>query len=182
MIIISLLTNKVELYRLIRTTYWTRKSTDTRPDEDLFLDYKETVAKSYENKAVTIEEDFKTSSETNKKEQFEIHNENLHSNEKSKLKRAYYLFLDLFCGFVSDLDRSIETQRANETKRRFESFYSLNQTKFEFCILNINLVLILSFAIVLFVFFSIPPQYHIFKHINLNHTLTFNNHTINLKS
>ncbi len=35
MILVSLATNQLESYRLIRTTFWTRKNESTRPDEFL---------------------------------------------------------------------------------------------------------------------------------------------------
>ena len=89
-------------------------------------------------------------------------------------------FIKLFMTFICGIDQGktmpektqgeLLKQKRDETKRRIENFYSLNQTKSQTFILNINLVIIILTAIGLYVFFSIPPQYHIFKHINLNNT------------
>ena len=84
--------------------------------------------------------------------------------------------LNILCGierFENQLTQEAALQKQNEieSQRRIENFYSLNQTKFEKYILNLNLLFILSIAIGLYVFFSIPPELHIFKNINLNTTI-----------
>jgi len=95
------------------------------------------------------------------------------------VKRLQSFFSNLFCGFDWNASNENHTQKKNEIKRRIESFHSLKQTKFELITLNCNLILILIISISLFIFFSIPPQLHIFKHIHLNHTLVIHNLTIN---
>ena len=89
-------------------------------------------------------------------------------------------FSNLFCGFDWNskqigIENEVRIQNQNEIKRRIEGFHSLKQTNFELFTLNFNLIIILFISISLFIFFSIPPQLHIFKHIHLNNTLsTFN--------
>ena len=102
--------------------------------------------------------------------------------KKSKCKSVSNTLVSLLCGYEleieGDMDRMAaesSLQQKDEAKRRFESFRSLNQTRWEKCILNFNLVLILCISIGLYVFFSIPPQQHIFKYIQLNSTsMSFN--------
>ena len=102
--------------------------------------------------------------------------EALKSNEhmiESRSKKVFESFLSLFCGFENSTDQKeqIDKQNEDESKRRAETFFSLNQTKFERYVLNINLIIILSVAVGLFVFFSVPPEHHIFRHIHLNRTV-----------
>ena len=97
----------------------------------------------------------------------------------SKRKRALKSLVSILCGFENFDDSeskeiAIQKQNQIESKRRVDNFYSLNQSKFERDILIINLVFILCIAIGLYFFFSIPPQYHIFKHINLKQFNTTN--------
>lgn len=88
-----------------------------------------------------------------------------------KENKILKLILSLFCGFEYS-QQKISTQQSDESKRRIESFNSINQTKTERYILNFNLLIITMVAISLFIFFSIPPEYHIFKNLNLNLTKT----------
>jgi hypothetical protein len=92
-------------------------------------------------------------------------------------EKAYRMALSLFCGYEHHENEEhavnqMEMQKNHESRRRIENFYSLNQTKSERLILNVNLIIILSIAIGLFIFFSIPPQLHIFKNIKVNNTYT----------
>lgn len=87
-------------------------------------------------------------------------------------------FIRFVCGFEEHdkqgnktKSKKFQIQKHSEAKRRIENFYSLNQSKKSKIVLNINLVLIFLIAIGLYIFFSIPPQYHIFKHLKANSTL-----------
>ncbi len=90
----------------------------------------------------------------------------------SRLRKVYLSLMGVFCGYQdSGTELDVSKQHQIECQRRVENFQSLNQTKFEKCILTVNLVIILIVAVVLYVFFSIPPEYHIFSHIKLNQTI-----------
>ena len=69
------------------------------------------------------------------------------------------LLLSLICGIEKLDDRkkqlSFQTQRKLEQQRKLDSINSLNQTRREKWILNFNLILILTIASLLFIFFSI---------------------------
>ena len=69
------------------------------------------------------------------------------------------LLLSLVCGIEKLDDRkkqlSFQTQRKLEQQRKLDSINSLNQTRREKWILNLNLILILTIASLLFIFFSI---------------------------
>lgn len=150
---ISLCTEKTESYRLIRTTYWTRKLTGSRPDED--------GDDSEAEKGVEIE----------LKDKKEITDAKTDKEEVDTSRRAKFwkLFLSLICGIESNKQVE-ELDKAAERKRRQENVYSLSQTRFERIILNTNLAIILSVASVLFVIFSLPPESLLFKNVNLNMT------------
>ncbi len=94
------------------------------------------------------------------------------SESQSRLDKICKTFIGVFCGF-EEASTQLDAKKQNEIEcqRRVENFQSLNQTKFEKWILNVNLVIILAVAVALYVFFSIPPEYHIFSHIKLNQTL-----------
>ena len=196
MIIVSLTTKRLESFRLIRTTFWTRKDESSRPDESDYLEksskkkstwyqsilnlfkvwkQKKGSANTFDNQANTIDEQSRCSAII---KQFQMEPETIQSATVQKEFNFKNFLLNLFCGFDCDaVDRTHElsVQNKNETKRRIESFHSLKQTKFEKIALNFNLVLILITSVSLFIFFSIPPQLHIFKHIHLNHTLNIHN-------
>ena len=89
----------------------------------------------------------------------------------SRFQKIYRSFRNIFCGFEdSNTLMDDDKQKEIESQRRIESFQSLNQSKFERYILNTNLVVILVVAVALYVFFSIPPEFHIFSHVKLNRT------------
>ena len=99
------------------------------------------------------------------------------SDKRSKFELAIHTMVSLFCGYELQTEENserlaamCELQQKNEAQRRLESFQSLNQTKREKRILNTNLVIILCTSIALYIFFSIPPEYHIFRHLNLNNS------------
>ena len=151
-------------YKLIRTTYWTRKISDKRPDET--DDYRILDRSDEQNSQTILNE-------------VDLKNLNNSNNENTEKRRTRYLntILSLVCGFEELLDdndeKKLEYQKQSETKRRVENFYSLNQTKSSKIILNINLIIILSIAIGLYIFFSIPPELHIFKDLNLNQNFNY---------
>lgn len=102
-------------------------------------------------------------------------------SDRSSCKIATETLVSLVCGYEPETEGNIDQiaaksdlQQRDEAKRRFESFRSLNQTRREKFILNFNLVLILLISIGLYVFFSVPPQLHIFKNLNLDLNLKFN--------
>jgi hypothetical protein len=97
--------------------------------------------------------------------------------ETHKSSRFRVAFLSLVCGIEDDHKQTGSSQDEQrilknnlEFQQRMANFTSLKQTKFEKSILNVNLVFILALAVGLFVFFSIPPELHIFKNVNLNLT------------
>ena len=183
MIVVSLITNNLEYFRTIRTTFWTRKLTDKRPDEQDFNEIKETPFMKGVDNIVTIENELEningvnsitisnsnTSVKIKDKFEMQIENESNRKEKKSKRRKIADLLLNIFCGIESK--KVDETQqKIEESKRRLESINSLNQTKFEKYILNVNLVFIILLYIFLMTFFSIPPQKLIFKHVNFNLT------------
>ena len=142
---------------------------DKRPDE--LDDYRVRISDEQSEFAMSSDEEFgkaerrpKTDKSTDEEVQI--------ASGKTKILEV---ITSVFCGFESIGDESddkdeksradMERQRQSESRRRIESFYSLNQTYAERLILNINLIFILAIAIGLFVFFSIPPEFHILSHL-----------------
>jgi hypothetical protein len=94
--------------------------------------------------------------------------------EANVWKRIRVKLLSLICGVESEELLSVEhveLQRQAELERKLQNFRSLTQKTWEKVVLNANLLLILSIAIGLFIFFSIPPQLHIFKNVTYNETI-----------
>lgn len=156
------LVRKKILFKLIRTTYWTRMISDKRPDET--DDYRILNQSMDQNSEVILNEIELRSSK-------EIDVEHRSKNE------CISGLMNFVCGFdelSQQADRpstqKLQVQKQSEAKRRIENFYSLNQSKKSKLILNVNLILIILIAIGLYIFFSIPPQYHIFKNLNKNST------------
>lgn len=88
-----------------------------------------------------------------------------------KLKKAFMFLVNVFCGFSNNEDQAdLKHQNIVESNRRKETFWSLGQTRFERLVLNVNLFFILAIAVLFYVFFSIPPEHHVFKHVHLNRT------------
>jgi hypothetical protein len=83
----------------------------------------------------------------------------------SRRRRILATLMNFVCGIESDElnELSLEAQSKLESLRRVENFYSLHQTKAERYILNVNLVIIILIAVGLYLFFSIPPELHIFS-------------------
>ena len=88
----------------------------------------------------------------------------------SRKKRACGMLLKFGCGMEPNelSEVTAEVQAQAESQRRIENFYSLNQGKLEKYILNVNLVIIICISTGMYLFFSIPPELHIFSDINLN--------------
>ena len=97
MIIISLLTAEIENYRLIRTTYWTKKIKDKRPDESNDLNME---LNSYDNKATTIEDE-----EVSNINKFQMQIETTTSNNFETKKIKDFL-MNFCCGFENSLDKA----------------------------------------------------------------------------
>jgi hypothetical protein len=96
------------------------------------------------------------------------------NNNKNSLKnRLYDVFLNFVCGIEPDElnELSVEAQQHIESVRRVENFYSMHQTKAEKLILNLNLIMIVLISLGLYIFFSIPPEYHIFSDLVKPNTL-----------
>lgn len=98
-----------------------------------------------------------------------------------KMQRFFDGFVNILCGiersFGNDDTMNVkhELQKYNESKRRVENFYSLNQTKFQKNILNFNLAIIVIISVSLYVFFSIPPETYLFNNVHLfNSSALFN--------
>ena len=151
--------------KLIRTTFWTRKLPDKRADES--DDYTQTEKNQFSPADTELED---MNSKVN------IIDSKLDDLDTSRKSKIWNILLDVVCGFerlenkINDTAR-LAKQQAIETQRKIDSFYSLNQTKFEKIILGINLAIILTIAVGLYIFFSIPPQYHMFKDIYGNQTI-----------
>lgn len=161
-IVISLTTKKIEDFRLIRTTYSTRKDNSNRPDET----ESETLKDISDNSDLKLIKSPKNQLKIELQPELQVKFVNI-----SRSKKIYRSFISIFCGYdVKQSEDNIQLQNSKEKQRRIESFESLNQTKFERFILNINLCIILTVAVALYVFFSIPPEWHIFSHIKLNRT------------
>ena len=92
----------------------------------------------------------------------------------SNKKSIFDSIIGLICGFKrNELLNNEELEKQNEldSQRRVEGFYSLNQTKFQTFVLNMNLVIIVSIASGFLTFFSIPPDQFIFQNIRYNQSL-----------
>ena len=158
--------------KLIRTTYWTRKQSDKRPDES--DDFREHNLVDIINEPMIMADMELDDPTTATKIE-----PSADKSVKTKMSPVVHTLVSLFCGYephtAENSDRLAamsELQQKNEARRRVESFRSLNQTKCQRYILNTNLVLILVISVALYVFFSIPPQYHIFKHVPLSNATT----------
>lgn len=140
---------------------------DKRPDElDDFS--KDPQNFSTESSQQMLSLDTKLDSKEEDEIRFEI--------KVGKLKKAFLFLVNIFCGFSSNEDQAdLKHQQIDESNRRKETFWSLGQTRFERLILNFNLFIILVVAVFFYVFFSIPPEYHIFNHVHLNRTWLNNN-------
>lgn len=162
--------------KLIRTTYWTRKITDKRPDET--DDFRQ-------EKSDNIDQTHALDSMANS--EAKINNEPEVKSDEKESNRMLDIFLNVICGLeaekvgVSDEEANENTKAAaekqakQESMRRVQTFYSLNQSKLERYVLNINLVIIIVIAIGLYTFYSIPPEYHIFKGVPINYDLNSTN-------
>lgn len=139
---------------------------DKRQDE---LDNYQNVESAFENKGFQIEENELKTGNGSKLDSL------IEDKKEQKVNHLKNLFLKFICGFEENINHKqknkLEVQIANERKRRVDNFLSINQTKFEKRILNINLIIILAISTAMYIFFSIPPQKHIFSHLNLNNSM-----------
>jgi len=135
---------------LVRTTFWTRKLTDKRPDEkdDFRVDKNDLI--------LTTEP---IPEELNEKEK------TLKSETVSELKSNVFSSAMSSIFGLTDLDnKQVQLiQSQDESQRRIDAFNSLNQTKSEKIVLNLNLFLILGIAVGLFTVFSLPVEYSVFR-------------------
>jgi hypothetical protein len=99
------------------------------------------------------------------------------SEQKNRSGCFRRFFLRIFCGYeqnelINDEsnEKMLKKQTENESRRRVNNFYSLNRTKFERYVLNINLCIILMIATGLYVFFSVPHKLYQFEYNALNAT------------
>jgi hypothetical protein len=103
----------------------------------------------------------------------------------STSERVLKVLIEVVCGFERFDSQSIREESAKrqnelESIRRVENFRSLCQTKPERLILNINCLAIFALSIGLFVFFSVPPEHHIFKHLVELNISNLNNQSLSI--
>lgn len=134
---------------MIRTTYWTRRITDKRPDENDDLRENNKIPMGHSKNLVN-----------------DIEMTNMVDNStKSTAKAPTSVFSSAFSSVFGLADQDTKAQNITkqlESQRRADTFDSLNQTTFEKIILNSNLVFILLVAASLFVVFSLPDEYSLF--------------------
>ena len=143
-IVISARTEQLPQYRIIRTTFWTRKVPDKRPDE---LDRYKALSDPITNVEI---EAYKL------KEQDEV----------KQIKESSFFISAVGSVFgLTDLgdEEKEQSQQREEAQRRADTFESLNQTRWEKVVLNINLVFICLSSAVLYILFSLPDEYSIWK-------------------
>ncbi|XP_023210658.1 sodium/myo-inositol cotransporter-like isoform X1 [Centruroides sculpturatus] len=129
--VISYMSEPPESFRLIRTTFWTRYNTQDRFDDK-------------ENMEMKRAEELKHKIADESKEEKEYPKERI-----SKLKRFY----NWFCGY----NTSPEGEKSEEEfYEHLSNIASLKQERHEKVILYIFLLFVLSTAIVMFLYFSIP--------------------------
>jgi hypothetical protein len=143
-VIISLLTRAQDEYRTIRTTYWTYKDKSSRPDDAREETLVEQVTK-HSSIYFTNSQQPLAKINTNKNEDIEV---------EVKVKRQLWkkILINWICGLNENETKS-ETSKING-----DLSISIEQTKFQKYILNVNLVIIICVAIGLFIYFSIPPK------------------------
>lgn len=129
-IVISLMTDPPESFRLIRTTFWTKYSTQDRFDDK-------------ENMEMKRAEELKI-----KKTEENIDEKEYPRKEKSKIRKFY----DWFCGYNATPEGE---QIEEEFYEHLSNIASLKQERYEKVILHILLFIVLSLAVVIFAFFSI---------------------------
>lgn len=152
-VVVSLLTDQLPHYRLIRTTFWTRKVTDRRPDEK--DDFRDSTSKS--EAASELVNNIEMEYIIRAKNEKEILKQSQPKSFFSSVVSSVFGLADL-----GDTQKVKETEM-NEAQRRADTFDSLNQTKWEKIILNTNLVFICSIAVTLFIVFSLPDEHSIWR-------------------
>lgn len=161
---------------MIRTTFWTIDSESVRPDEGnikpqpVESDPENSHAHTIKVNAVfpdTSKLDMNNMSDVkfvnSQTPIIAINSQNIPLNNKAIKKSLFKkIVLNWICGFDDENKTTAAVGDASQEKIQI----SLNQTKFEKWILNTNLVFIICISVGLFIFFSIPPEKHIFKHLN----------------
>lgn len=149
-VIVSLLTEKPEEFRLIRTTIWTRDLDSQRPDE-----YKSVESKIDRITFTNTNEDagkLKFNSSQMSLATHSLSNDRLSNEVEVKTNKSLLrkILLTWICG-IEDQSPVSSSDQVYKNEIRI----SVKQTKFEKWILNINLVFIIFIAIGPFVVFSI---------------------------
>jgi hypothetical protein len=91
-------------------------------------------------------------------------------NETTNVKSSNSIFKKIFLNWICGIDT--ESDRSAEPVKSTQDLKSLQETKFQKCILNINLVIIICISVSLFIFFSVPSGTK-FTY-NLNSTRLYN--------
>ncbi|GAB6032116.1 Sodium/myo-inositol cotransporter [Chamberlinius hualienensis] len=145
---ISYLTKPLDSSRLIRTTFWTRFDGNNRADEFENIEFQPTLVVP----PSTHEEPEKHISEQNgnvmKATDFVIESETANSLPLPVWKKAYFWF----CGYDYD---GKEEENLKAMQEHLMRLSTLNQTRFEKIILNVNLVIILTVGLFLYIFFTV---------------------------
>ncbi|CAG2113757.1 unnamed protein product [Medioppia subpectinata] len=132
-----LLTQKTEEFRLIRTTYWTRFDERERTDETENVDQ---IECQYIN------------NESNTQSNGTLITGNADFVEKKVKESLIRNFFQWFCGI------NYKNQSESTLNDNLANIASIHQTKYEKRILMICLMIVISIAVTLFVYFSLPLE------------------------
>ena len=139
--LLLVLINCIAFIKLIRTTFFTRKQLDKRPDE---------------SSDVTIDRKTEISGMINDAYEMEIMPDGPTAEIKSS--RIGRLTASIF-GLTDNGNKAEQIkQQIDEEQSRLDAFESLNQSSKAKIILNANLILITSIGVLLFVVFSLPDE------------------------
>ncbi|CAG2120808.1 unnamed protein product [Medioppia subpectinata] len=136
-VIISLLTQKTEEFRLIRTTYWTRFDERERTDETENVDQIECQH---------------INNESNSQSNGTLITGNADFVEKKVKESLIRNFFQWFCGI------NYKNQSESTLNDNLANIANIHQTKYEKRILMICLMIVISIAVTLFVYFSLPLE------------------------
>lgn len=144
-VIVSILTKPQEDYRVIRTTFWTYKDKNPRPDDKLEETLENQVPK---NKSSVYF--------TNSQQPLAIIVKEKNKATEEDIIIKYPLWKKVFLNWICGLDENVKKSETNKNKGELLS--SVEQTQYEKYILNVNLVIIILVAVSLFIYFSVPPK------------------------
>eukprot|EP00794_Sanderia_malayensis_P008235 gene8235-9117_t len=153
-IVVSLCTKAPDPEMIIRTTFWTRHDQTIRSDE---------VKEDLEMRQIDAEDQMKRTHETHPSHQtqdsaFWVKDQDVvnlkESVEFEKPVPRWKKVLHFICGFADDVEE--EKKSSEEQREHLKEVISLNQNSKAKFVLRANLVLILSVAVFLYIFFSIP--------------------------